>query len=253
MSSDTPGIAVIGAGVIGQDHIALIQASPFCHLAGISDITAEAADIAAKTKTTLYRELEMLIQREAPDGIIIATPNGVHAENAQLCAEHKIPMLIEKPIAGTLQDAHKIEQLVEERDAIILVGHYRRFSPLVAKCRALLREGAIGKPIGCSVIWSLRKPNDYFDVAWRTQRQNGGVALINLIHDIDNLRFMLGEIETVFAQSSNSTRELEVDDTYSISLKFENGVLGTILVSDVAPSPWAYEATTTILSAPRGR
>jgi len=68
--------------------------------------------------------------------------------------------------------------------------------------------------------------------------------LINLIHDLDSLRFICGEIRQVYAQSSSAARELEVEDSLSITLSFENGALGSILASDTTPSPWSYEATT---------
>ena len=237
-------IALVGAGLIGQDHIALIQNSPHSQLAGICDVSQAAAQIAANEETHFYQDVDTLIRRENPDGVIIASPNGFHAEHAQICAAHHVPVLIEKPIAGTLEDAYRIENLAEKQGAFILIGHYRRHNPLVAKAKSLLDAGVIGRPIGVSVIWSLLKPNEYFEETWRIERPNGGPALINLIHDIDNLRFMLGEIASVFAHKSHKARQFDVEDTLSISLEFENGVLGTVLVSDSALSPWAYEATT---------
>jgi predicted dehydrogenase len=153
MTSDVLRIAIIGAGSIGRDRIALIQASAMIRLAGICDPADHAVAIAVAAKTSLYHDIESLIQTETPDGIIIASPNGLHAEHARACAAHNIPMLIEKPIAGTLQDARQIELL----DATILVGHFRRFNPLVAECRSMLDEGAIGKPIGVSAMNQLAK------------------------------------------------------------------------------------------------
>ena len=237
-------IALIGAGLIGKDHVSLIQNSPKSQLAGICDVTEAAEQVAASAKTNFYHDLSGLLKQEKPDGMIIASPNGLHAAHARICAEHHIPMLIEKPVAGTLADARQIERLVAEQDAKILIGHYRRFNPLVEKAKSLLDDGVIGKPVGVSVMWILLKPDDYFNTTWRIQRPNGGPALINLIHDIDCLRYMLGEVESVFAFASHQTRGFDVEDTLSISLKFQNGTVGTILVSDAAASPWAYETTT---------
>jgi predicted dehydrogenase len=86
------------------------------------------------------------------------------------------------------------------------------------------------------------KPDAYFDAEWR-RRAGGGPLLINLIHDIDSLRFICGEIESVRAFTSNKTRGFEVEDTASVSLKFESGVLGTFMVSDAAATPWSWEFT----------
>ena len=68
--------------------------------------------------------------------------------------------------------------------------------------------------------------------------------MINLVHDLDTLRFLCGEITQVYAQARSEVRKLEVEDALSISLSFRNGMLGTILASDACPSPWSYESTT---------
>jgi predicted dehydrogenase len=93
-----------------------------------------------------------------------------------------------------------------------------------------------------SALFTLLKPRDYFQVGWRTQ-SGGGPVLINLAHDIDNLRYICGEIRSVYAATSSAARGFAVEDTASITLRFENGALGSILVSDAVPSPWSYELT----------
>ena len=84
------------------------------------------------------------------------------------------------------------------------------------------------------------KPDDYFDVKWRRQR-GGGPILINLIHDIDLMRYLFGEIESVQAQSSNAIRGFEVEDTAAAVLRFRNGALGTVTVSDTTAAPWNWD------------
>jgi predicted dehydrogenase len=86
------------------------------------------------------------------------------------------------------------------------------------------------------------KPDDYFKAEWRT-KAGGGVLLINLIHDIDALRYLVGEIESIRAFTSSSNRGFEVEDTASLAIRFENGTLGTFVISDSAVSPWAWEYT----------
>ena len=94
------------------------------------------------------------------------------------------------------------------------------------------------------MLWALRKPDDYYDVEWRRTPPAGGPTLINLIHEVDSLRFICGEICEVYARASSATRGLEVEDSLSISIGFHNGAVGSILASDAAPSPWSYELTT---------
>ena len=155
-------------------------------------------------------------------------------------------MLVEKPIAHTLADAERIIACANAAGVEVLVGHHRRHNPLIEQTRHLIQQGALGKLIGVSVLWTIRKPDEYFaprETIWRTKRPNGGPALINLIHDIDSLRFICGEIKQVYAQCSSSVRGFTVEDTLTASLTFANGAFGSVLLSDAAVAPWSYEAT----------
>jgi predicted dehydrogenase len=97
--------------------------------------------------------------------------------------------------------------------------------------------------VGVTILWTLLKPSEYFQASWRKSK-GGGPILINLIHDIDNIRYICGEIIRVYAEKSNVVRKFPVEDSVSVSLRFEDGAIGSILVSDCVPSMWSYEATT---------
>jgi predicted dehydrogenase len=87
------------------------------------------------------------------------------------------------------------------------------------------------------------KPDDYFDVQWRRQI-GAGPVLLNLIHDVDLLRYLCGEVEAVQAFQSNAVRNYPVDETTVVILKFVNGALGTMNVTDTVVGPWNWEQTT---------
>ena len=106
----------------------------------------------------------------------------------------------------------------------------------------MIRSGDLGNLVAVSVLWTLQKPDDYYDAQWRTQ-PGGGPILINIIHDIDNLRFICGEIEQICALTSSGARGHAVEDTATISCRFSEGILGSIILSDATPSPWSYEST----------
>ena len=240
---DTCKIAVIGAGLIGHKHAALIAACPQATLAGICDSEASRGSVAQQFATRFYQHPEELLAQEKPDGVIIATPNHMHASVAEVCAAHGVHMLVEKPIADTLADAQRIVRSAKAAGVQVLVGHHRRHNPLIAETRRLIAQGAVGRLIGISVLWTIRKPDDYFQVTWRSQRPNGGPALINLIHDVDSLRFICGEVKQVYAQCSSAVRNFAVEDSLSATLSFENGAFASVLLSDAAVAPWSYEAT----------
>ncbi len=109
------------------------------------------------------------------------------------------------------------------------------------KLKEILTAGKIGQPVAIQLSWMLRKPDDYFAEAdWRIKK-GGGPVLINLIHEIDLLRYFFGEVSEVSAMLSNTIRGNAVEDTGTINLRFENGALASIVISDCAPSPWHFE------------
>ncbi|MCA1371958.1 gfo/Idh/MocA family oxidoreductase, partial [Bradyrhizobium sp. BRP14] len=110
----------------------------------------------------------------------------------------------------------------------------------IKSAREAVTNGKLGQLTAVVGLWLLRKPDDYFEVAWRREA-GGGPLLINLIHDIDNLRFICGEIVEVQALTSNKVRGFAVEDTAALLLRFANGALGTVTVSDATPAPWSWE------------
>lgn len=241
---DAVRISVIGAGLIGSKHAALIDESDFCDLAGVCDIDPAGESIADRLHTGFYTHIDSLLDRERPDGVIIAVPNSEHGGCAEICASKSVHMLIEKPIADSVDEALRIDRIAGRNEVSVLVGHHRRHNPLVKKSRLVIQDGDIGRLVGVSILWALCKPDNYFATSWRRERPGGGPTLINLIHELDTLRYVCGEISEVYARSSSMARGLDVEDSMSISLLFENGAIGTIMASDASPSPWSYETST---------
>ena len=237
-------LAVVGAGVIGRRHAELVAAHNTCSLVGICDVDPGRRSIAEELEVPFYQDIAELLECEDPQGAVIATPNEHHASVAEVCARQSVHVLIEKPIADTMDAACRIVRAAEETGIEVLVGHHRRHSPFVQEARSILKGGALGKLVAVSMLWALLKPDDYYEVGWRCKRPGGGPTIINLIHEMDVLRFVCGEVRQVYAQSSSNVRNLDVEDSLTISLSFENGALGSILASDATPSPWSYEATT---------
>lgn len=236
----TIAIAVIGAGLIGRKHIAKIAEHPGYTLAGMADINIDLA-AARNAGAPVFADHCQLLDEVRPQAVIIAAPNQLHAEIGIDCARRGIHILVEKPVTDTLDAASRLIAEVKKAGIKSLVGHHRRHHRQVRTLQTLLRERRIGTLVGVSAIWATYKPDAYFAAApWRTQ-EGGGPVLINLIHEVDFLRYAVGEIAAIGAFTSNRQRGFAVEDTAASLIEFENGALGTFLASDSAVSPWTTE------------
>jgi len=240
-------LASIGAGMIGQVHarvLAGMQARGECEYVALCDMDPSKEKLAAELGVKYYWDHREMMDREKPDGVVVSVPNEMHEAVGAECAERGIHIFMEKPIATTLESADRLIASAKKNKVRLLVGHHRRFNPLINTARDTIRSGELGKLVGVSALWCMYKPSEYFVAgAWR-RKKGGGPILINMIHEIDNLRYVCGEISRVYAEVSNKTRGFEVEDTVSVSVRFMDGALASILLSDTAPSLWSYESTT---------
>jgi predicted dehydrogenase len=233
-------IALIGAGLIGRAHLERLDASPDCACAAICDPTDAAKALATERGLPWFSSPGEMLAAVKPDGAIIATPNALHVPQAIECQEAGVPVLVEKPLAESVSSAQRLVEAQARTNVPVLAGHHRRHNPIVKAARRLVQEGRLGRIVAVNSLFLIRKPDDYFDVAWRREA-GGGPVLINLIHDIDNLRFICGEIDSVQAMTSNATRGFAVEDTAGLIFRFASGALGTATVSDATPAPWSWE------------
>lgn len=234
-------LAVLGAGLIGARHAGAISSSEDAELVALADQTEAGRRLASNLGARHYDDFVRLLEAEALDGVICALPNQMHRAAALAAIERGLPVLVEKPLADTLEAAEEIVRAGERAGVAVMVGHHRRFNPRVGTARRIIGSGALGRLVAVSAVWAARKPEDYFSLAWRRE-EGGGPILINLIHDIDCLRHLCGEIVEVQAFTSSQVRRLPVEDTAVVALRFEGGALGTITLSDASPSPWGWEA-----------
>ncbi|MEY4748239.1 MAG: hypothetical protein RIQ60_453 [Pseudomonadota bacterium] len=240
-------IAVAGAGYIGQAHMAAAQASATVQLSAIVDPSPAAAAVAAQAGVPLYASIEALIAKDRPDrpdGIVLATPNQLHVPQALQCLAAGLPMLLEKPIAPTVAEAETLVAAAAVPGAVpVLIGHHRAHSPIMAKARQVVESGVLGRLVAVMGSATFFKPDHYFaDGPWRREL-GGGPILINMIHEVHNLRILCGEIVAVQAFASHAVRGFAVEDTVSINLRFASGALGSFLLSDTAACPRSWEQT----------
>jgi predicted dehydrogenase len=235
-------IALVGLGAIGRSHAERLNTSNRACLSAIVDVSEPSKTYANELGIPHFENLETLFKNHIPDGVILATPNHLHVEGALMCARNSVSALIEKPVADTVKNGQKLLRGLAKWRIPMLVGHHRRHSAALQAAKKHIDEGRLGKLV--SVVGSAQfyKPDSYFDAIWRTKK-GGGPILINLIHEMDNLRFLCGNIVQVQAMASNVIRNFEVEDTVVINFKFENGMLGTFTLSDTAVMPLSWEQT----------
>jgi predicted dehydrogenase len=236
-------IAVAGAGYIGLAHMDAAAASTAVQLSAIVDPSLNAVATAVKYGVPLYTSLAELFAKDKPDGVVLATPNQLHLPHAKECMDAGVPMLLEKPITPTVSEAEELVAYQEKTTAIILIGHHRAHSPIMAKAKEVVESGKLGKLVAVMGSALFVKPDHYFDDGpWRREI-GAGPILLNMIHEVHNLRMLCGEIASVQAITSHAVRGFAVEDTVAINMRFLNGTLGTFMLSDCAASAKSWEQT----------
>lgn len=233
-------IALIGAGLIGKEHLRFAAEEKDCQIVAIADPSPHAASIAAAATARYFTDHVRMLEVVKPDAAIVAVPNRLHESIALACVQRRIPILLEKPVADTLSGAARITDASEAADIPVLIGHHRRHSPDMKTARQLVRTGELGAMVAVNGMWLAKKPEEYFQADWRRQ-PGGGLFLINLIHEIDCLRYMLGDVESIQVTAANSVRHFAVEDTAALIVQFTSGALGTFVISDAVPSPWFWD------------
>ena len=254
-----PRLAVLGLSH-GFKFVHRLMNCNFAKLVAVADLNVEKAlksysvdqsEVNEKSKLLnsdikIFKEYKDLLKEMGKelDGIIAALPNDLHVEVTREAAKYGIPLLLEKPIASTLPEGEEITGMVEDSQIKFMVAHHRRFSKIIQRTREAVQQGELGEIVGANVLWVAKKPDHYFESSWRIDRKYGGPLLINTIHDIDDLRYIIGDIEEIQAYITNKYRSNEVEDTGVINIKFKNGALANVFLTDACPSPWFYEACT---------
>ena len=237
-------LIVAGAGLIGQAHIKRILDEPSAELAGIVDPVPNIEQQAVALGVAWAPDLETMLKRVTADGVVVALPNRLHYAAGMALVERGLPMLMEKPVCETVKEGLALAEAAEKAGVPVLVGHHRRHGAVMRQAKAIIETGRLGNITAVHGFAWFLKPRDYFEGngAWR-RKPGGGVVLINLIHLIDDLRNLCGEIASVQAIASTAARGFPVEDTMGIVLQFRSGAIGTVTISDAAAAPWSWELT----------
>ena len=243
MGSKNTKITVVGYGLIGRRHAEIIARTPGLELCAVVEPMKENFKDVSKFNVPIYSSLEDSIKASQPDGVVLATPTPMHLEQGLYCINKGWPLLIEKPITVSSSDAKILTDAAITSDIPMLVGHHRRHNGMVREAKKALEQGAIGDIRGVQATCWFYKPDYYFDKApWRKKKGAGPIS-VNLVHDVDLLRYFCGDVYSVRAISVQSKRGSENEDLATAILCFESGTVATISVSDSIVGPWSWELT----------
>ncbi len=227
--------ALIGCGRISPNHLAAANNNGLDIVAlcdCIPENMAKAAKDANLTDTRLYTSYHEMLEKERPQLVAIATESGKHAAIALDCINFGCNVIIEKPIALSLADARKIISAGKERGVKVSVCHQNRFNKPVQKIRQAVEDGRFGRLLhGTAQIRWNRGKNYYEQAPWRgTWEQDGGALMNQCIHNIDLLRWMLGdEISEVVAFTDRLNHPyIQAEDLGLGLVRFKNGAYGMV-------------------------
>lgn len=213
-------------------------------LVAVAGFGKQAEDAAEELGVKLYSDYNELLKNEELDAVVIALPNNLHVQAVEdsLAAGIK-NILLEKPIANTVDEAKHIIEICANAGAMLLIGHHRRSSAKHRFLKEIMESGRLGNVVGIQSTYAIAKPHDYFNMEWRVTK-GGGPLLINAIHDFDDLNFVTGMTpHKVYAIARNSIRGNEVEDSVTVMIDYKEGVTASYFISDGTPGPWSYDLT----------
>ncbi|MCM3111986.1 Gfo/Idh/MocA family protein [Lederbergia lenta] len=240
--------AIVGCGFIAKKHAKAINNIENAKLVAVCD-KFETAMIPYMEEYGVkgYTELSDMLSDDLIDVVCICTPSGLHAPIAEQVAAAKKHIILEKPIAMTMEETNRIIDVTKKNDVKLAVVHPNRFRPVVLELRKILDSGALGKISHANCVVNWNRDQEYYDQApWRgTKEHDGGVLMNQAIHNLDLLLWFMGNPKEVYSMEATRLREIEAEDVSTGVIQFESGALATVQASTTV-YPKNYEESITI-------
>jgi UDP-N-acetyl-2-amino-2-deoxyglucuronate dehydrogenase len=237
MSNKVYKIAIAGCGKVAHLHAQAINNLSNAHLSAVWSRTGSAAEkFARQYNTSFYSSISEMVSKEGIDLVLVCTPHPFHREPAIEAMEAGANVLVEKPLASTLEDCDAIISACNQAGKQLGVISQRRWYAPVKRIKNAIEAGKIGKPVlGTINMLGWRDKNYYDSDAWRGtwQMEGGGVLVNQAPHQLDIFLWYMGEADEVFGLWKNLNHPyIEVEDTALAIVKFKNGAVGNIIVSN---------------------
>ncbi len=228
-------IGIVGVGNIADIHAQALIESANTELVSVYSRDKEKAhQFGEEYDISFYTDWSKFISDSDLDGVSICTPNGTHLDYGIKAAKSKKHVIVEKPIEVTLERAKELIRVCKENGVGLAVIYQNRFINSIGNLKTQLEQNIIGKVfLGDAYIKWFRSQDYYDSGAWRgTIELDGGGVLINqAIHTVDLLQWLIGDVETIFAQTGRFTHEMEGEDNVVATLRFKSGAIGVIEAS----------------------
>jgi UDP-N-acetyl-2-amino-2-deoxyglucuronate dehydrogenase len=245
--------ALLGCGRISRKHAEILGGKQLENgrLAAVCDVqVARARALGEEFGVPYFPSLEAMMDKMHAqiDVVNILTPSGMHAKNCLAVAKYGKHVVVEKPMALTLQDADAMIRACALAGVRIFVVKQNRYNMPVQKLREAIETKRFGKLVMGTVRVRWCRTQEYYDQdPWRgTWAQDGGVLTNQASHHIDLLEWMMGDVDSVFAKSTTALVDIEVEDTALAVLKFSNGALG-LIEATTAARPKDLEGSISVL------
>lgn len=243
--------ALLGCGRIAKRHSELLGNNQIdnAQLVAVCDIVEEKAKkIGEQFGVPYFTDMNEMLEKIDMDVVTVLTESGYHAAHVIEVAKYKKHIVVEKPMALTLDDADAMIKACDEAGVKLFVVKQNRFNVPVVKTREALEAGRFGKLVLGTVRVRWCRPQAYYDQdSWRgTWALDGGVLTNQASHHVDLLEWMMGEVESVQAMSTTALANIEAEDTAIVNLRFKNGALG-IIEATTAVRPKDLEGSLSVL------
>jgi len=246
-------IALVGCGRIAKRHSELLGLNQIkgAKLVAVCDIIQEKAfNIGGNFNVPAYGDMDEMMKIEKVDIVVVLTPSGLHAKNVINLAKYGKHIIVEKPMALTIDNADSMIAACDNNKCRLFVVKQNRFNFPVVKLKAALDDGRFGKLFLGTVRVRWCRDQGYYDQApWRgTWAMDGGVITNQASHHVDLLEYMFGQVDSVYAKGIKALAKIEAEDTAVVILKFRNGALG-IIEATTAIRPKDLEGSLSVLGA----
>jgi UDP-N-acetyl-2-amino-2-deoxyglucuronate dehydrogenase len=242
--------ALAGCGRISANHFdALAKHGERAELVGVCDLDPEALTRAeARTGAPGFRSLDAMLARTNADIVILATPSGIHADQAVQVAAAGRHVMTEKPMATRWQDGKRMVVACDQAGVHLFVVKQNRRNATLQLVKRALDKRRFGRiyMVNINVFWS--RPQSYYDSApWRgTWEFDGGAFMNQASHYVDLLDWLIGPVESVQAYTATLARHIQVEDTGVVSIRWRTGTLGSMNVT-MLTYPKNFEGSITIV------